>query len=154
VAAYASYQHQRDFALHDGADPASAALWPLSVDGLLLLATVGLPKSSHLNLQPRRPLTQVIRVLPGRRHDAEYSGCSMSPSTQGGTPGLGALAPGMPESANRAKEIMMAGLLNRIKNFMRSPRGQQMTNKARDMAKDPRNRERARQAAQKLRRKR
>lgn len=48
----------------------------------------------------------------------------------------------------------MAGLLNRIKNFMRSPKGQKMTGKARDMAKDPRNRERARQAAQKLRRKR
>jgi len=48
----------------------------------------------------------------------------------------------------------MAGLLNRIKNFMRSPKGQQMTNKAQDMAKDPRNRERARRAAQKLRRKR
>ncbi len=48
----------------------------------------------------------------------------------------------------------MAGLLNRIKNFVRSPKGQRMTNKAREMAKDPRNRERARQAAQKLRRKR
>lgn len=48
----------------------------------------------------------------------------------------------------------MAGLLNRIKNFMRSPRGQQLTNKARDMARDPRNRERARQAAWRLRRKR
>jgi len=48
----------------------------------------------------------------------------------------------------------MAGLLNRIKNMLRSPRGQQMTNKAREMTKDPRNRERARQAAQKLRRKR
>ncbi len=48
----------------------------------------------------------------------------------------------------------MAGLLNRIKNALRSPKGQQMTNKAREMAKDPRNRDRARQAAQKLRRKR
>jgi hypothetical protein len=48
----------------------------------------------------------------------------------------------------------MAGLLDRIKNFMRSPKGQNMTNKAREMAKDPRNRERARRAAQKLRRKR
>ena len=42
VAAYASYEHQRDFALHGGADPTSAALWPLSVDGLLLLTTVAL----------------------------------------------------------------------------------------------------------------
>jgi hypothetical protein len=45
VAAYGSYQHQRHFALHGGADPISAAIWPLSVDGLLLLATVGLLKS-------------------------------------------------------------------------------------------------------------
>ncbi|MCT2583091.1 hypothetical protein [Actinophytocola gossypii] len=48
----------------------------------------------------------------------------------------------------------MAGLLNRIKGYLRSPKGQQMTNKARDMAKDPRKRERARQAADKLRRRR
>lgn len=48
----------------------------------------------------------------------------------------------------------MAGLLNKIKDFMRSPKGQQLTTKARTMAKDPATRERARQAAQKLRRKR
>lgn len=42
VAAYGSYQHQRMFALHAGADPTSAKLWPLSVDGLLVLATAGL----------------------------------------------------------------------------------------------------------------
>ncbi|WP_328869668.1 DUF2637 domain-containing protein [Streptomyces sp. NBC_00287] len=47
VAAYASYIHQRSFALQGGADPASATLWPLSVDGLLLLATVGLLKPAH-----------------------------------------------------------------------------------------------------------
>jgi len=52
VAAYGSYQHQREFALHGGADPVSAAMWPLSVDGLLLLATVGLLKSGHQ--APRR----------------------------------------------------------------------------------------------------
>ncbi|MGC9544158.1 DUF2637 domain-containing protein [Streptomyces sp. UG1] len=46
VAAYAWYVHQRDFALQGGADEVSAALWPLSVDGLLLLATVGLLKPS------------------------------------------------------------------------------------------------------------
>lgn len=51
VAAYGSYQHQRDFALHGGADPITASLWPLSVDGLLLLATVGLLKSGQ---QPSR----------------------------------------------------------------------------------------------------
>ncbi|WP_246562666.1 DUF2637 domain-containing protein [Streptomyces roseirectus] len=44
MAAYASYVHQRAFALHGGADETSAVLWPLSVDGLLLLATVGLLK--------------------------------------------------------------------------------------------------------------
>ncbi|MET8983238.1 DUF2637 domain-containing protein [Streptomyces sp. NPDC004539] len=44
VAAYASYIHQRDFAVQGGADPVSAALWPLSVDGLLLLSTIGLLK--------------------------------------------------------------------------------------------------------------
>ncbi|MGP4089017.1 DUF2637 domain-containing protein [Streptomyces sp. KR55] len=46
VAAYASYVHQRKFALQGGADSVSASLWPLSVDGLLLLATVGLLKQS------------------------------------------------------------------------------------------------------------
>jgi len=46
VAAYASYVHQREFALQGGADLVSASLWPLSVDGLLLLATVGLLKPS------------------------------------------------------------------------------------------------------------
>jgi hypothetical protein len=48
----------------------------------------------------------------------------------------------------------MAGLLNRIKSFMRSPRGRQMGTKAGEMAKDPRNRARARDAVQKFRRKR
>jgi hypothetical protein len=47
VAAYASYVHQREFALQGGADAVSATLWPLSVDGLLLLATVGLLNSSR-----------------------------------------------------------------------------------------------------------
>ncbi|MDO0934144.1 DUF2637 domain-containing protein [Streptomyces sp. DG2A-72] len=47
VAAYASYVHQRDFALQGGTDATSAALWPLSVDGLLLLATVGLLKPAE-----------------------------------------------------------------------------------------------------------
>jgi hypothetical protein len=42
VAAYASYEHQVQFALAGGADPSGARLWPLSVDGLVLLATVGL----------------------------------------------------------------------------------------------------------------
>jgi hypothetical protein len=48
----------------------------------------------------------------------------------------------------------MAGLIARIKNFLRSPKGRQMTTKAREIASDPRNRERARRAADKLRRRR
>ena len=47
VAGYASYVHQRAFALQGGADAVSAALWPLSVDWLLLLATVGLLNSAR-----------------------------------------------------------------------------------------------------------
>lgn len=47
VAAYASYEHQRRFALAGGADPAGGRLWPLSVDGLVLLATVGLLRADH-----------------------------------------------------------------------------------------------------------
>ncbi|WP_406464745.1 DUF2637 domain-containing protein [Streptomyces sp. NBC_01622] len=54
VAAYASYVHQREFALQGGADTVSASLWPLSVDGLLLLATVGL-------LKPTAPHTRRAR---------------------------------------------------------------------------------------------
>ena len=42
VAGYASYQHQVDFALAGGADLTTARLWPLSVDGLLVLSTAGL----------------------------------------------------------------------------------------------------------------
>jgi hypothetical protein len=47
VAAYASYEHQREFALGGGSNSTSAALWPLSVDGLLVLATVGVLKSGQ-----------------------------------------------------------------------------------------------------------
>ncbi|MEU6147766.1 DUF2637 domain-containing protein [Streptomyces sp. NPDC047081] len=47
--------HQREFALQGGADRVSASLWPLSVDGLLLLATVGL-------LKPSGVLTRRARV--------------------------------------------------------------------------------------------
>ncbi|MBE8519425.1 DUF2637 domain-containing protein [Amycolatopsis sp. H6(2020)] len=45
-AAYASYRHGRDFALHFGADATTAAIWPLIVDGLLTTATVELWKPS------------------------------------------------------------------------------------------------------------
>jgi hypothetical protein len=44
VVAYASYERQRIFAVRGGADPVGASLWPLSVDGLLVLSTVGLLK--------------------------------------------------------------------------------------------------------------
>jgi hypothetical protein len=47
VAAYASDEHQRQFALDGGAAPTSARLWPLSVDGIVLLATVGLLRLDH-----------------------------------------------------------------------------------------------------------
>lgn len=45
VAAFASFDHQRAFALRGGADALNAWLWPFSVDGLLVLATVALLKS-------------------------------------------------------------------------------------------------------------
>lgn len=53
VAAYASYQHQREYAREGGSDPAGAALWPLSVDGLLVLATVGVLKADQLSRRGR-----------------------------------------------------------------------------------------------------
>lgn len=43
-AAYASYRHGRDFVLQFGADHTTAAIWPLIVDGLLMIATVELWK--------------------------------------------------------------------------------------------------------------
>ncbi|GAA5169245.1 MULTISPECIES: DUF2637 domain-containing protein [Pseudonocardiaceae] len=46
-AAYASYRHGREFALRFGADEATAAIWPLIVDGLLTTATVELWKSGQ-----------------------------------------------------------------------------------------------------------
>lgn len=46
-AAYASYRHGREFALRFGADEATAAIWPLIVDGLLTTATVELWKTGH-----------------------------------------------------------------------------------------------------------
>jgi hypothetical protein len=53
VAAYASYQHQRGYAREGGSDPTGAALWPLSVDGLLVLATVGVLKAERLSRRGR-----------------------------------------------------------------------------------------------------
>lgn len=63
VAAYASYEHQRLFALRGGADPAGAALWPLSVDGLLLLATMGLLKPGENSSHRTRRAVRLAFVL-------------------------------------------------------------------------------------------
>ena len=46
-AAYVSYRHGRDFALRFGADTTTATLWLLIVDGLLLIATIELWKTTH-----------------------------------------------------------------------------------------------------------
>jgi hypothetical protein len=46
-ATYASYRHGLEFALRFGADPTTAAIWPLIVDGLLTMATVELWKTTH-----------------------------------------------------------------------------------------------------------
>ncbi|WP_196814502.1 DUF2637 domain-containing protein [Nocardia sp. BMG111209] len=46
-AAYASYRHGREFALRFGADPTTAGIWPVIVDGLLTLATVELWKTGQ-----------------------------------------------------------------------------------------------------------
>lgn len=54
VAAYASYEHQRRFALAGGADAAGARLWPLSVDGLVLLASDGLLRADRRSGRRRR----------------------------------------------------------------------------------------------------
>jgi hypothetical protein len=54
VAAYASYEHQRRFAAAGGADEVGARLWPLSVDGLVLLATDGLLRTNHRSGRRRR----------------------------------------------------------------------------------------------------
>jgi hypothetical protein len=57
VAAYSSYEHQRHFAAVGGADPAGAKLWPLSVDGLLLLASTGLLRTGpHASRRTRAVL--------------------------------------------------------------------------------------------------
>ncbi len=53
-AAYASYRHGLEFALRFGADPTTAAIWPLIVDGLLTMATVELWKTTHGQLAAGR----------------------------------------------------------------------------------------------------
>jgi hypothetical protein len=57
MAAYSSYEHQRQFAAAGGADPVGARLWPLSVDGLLLLASIGLLRTGpHASRRTRAVL--------------------------------------------------------------------------------------------------
>jgi len=57
VAAYSSYQHQRLFAAAGGTDPTGARLWPLSVDGLVLLASLGLLRTGpHTRRRDRNTL--------------------------------------------------------------------------------------------------
>ncbi|WP_405558327.1 hypothetical protein OIE52_19495 [Streptomyces canus] len=64
--------HQREFALQGGADVVSATLWPLSVDGLLLLATVGLLNSPpHAGSAPTMPARSPRR--PRRRSTCRWS---------------------------------------------------------------------------------
>ncbi|MFI0718418.1 DUF2637 domain-containing protein [Streptomyces sp. NPDC021224] len=62
VAAYASYEHQRTFALDGGADRVGASWWPLSVDGLLVPATIGLLKPQAAG---RRRTRYAVRLAFG-----------------------------------------------------------------------------------------
>ncbi|WP_328442483.1 DUF2637 domain-containing protein [Streptomyces sp. NBC_00444] len=62
VAAYASYVHQREFALQGGADRVSASLWPLSVDGLLL-ATAGVLKRPTVRDRRTRYVVRLAFLL-------------------------------------------------------------------------------------------
>jgi hypothetical protein len=63
VAAYASYEHQRAFALRGGTDPTGASLWPLSVDGLLVLATIGLLKPAGGSSRRARYTVRLAFIL-------------------------------------------------------------------------------------------
>jgi len=51
-AAYASYRHGQTFAFRFGADATTAVIWPLIVDGLLIVATVELRKTTPGPSQP------------------------------------------------------------------------------------------------------
>jgi hypothetical protein len=54
VAAYSSYEHQRRFAATGGAEATAAGLWPLSVDGLVLLASIDLLRAGPLTTRRNR----------------------------------------------------------------------------------------------------
>jgi hypothetical protein len=64
AAAYSSYAHQRHFALVGEADQINAALWPLSVDGLVVLASLGLVRA-HSNTTTRARLALWVAFLLG-----------------------------------------------------------------------------------------
>ncbi|WP_253267448.1 hypothetical protein [Streptomyces sp. NL15-2K] len=92
--------HQRAFALQGGADVVSATLWPLSVDGLLLLATVGLLNSSR-NAGPCNVCCGVAGLPPRDRgvvggECGGRSGAGMTADAVGG------LAPGSPCCCRRS----------------------------------------------------
>lgn len=75
VAAQGSCVHQRACALQGGADATSATLWPLSVDGLLLPATVGLLKPTcHVSGRTRRSAWMVFYLGIGVASAADTSG--------------------------------------------------------------------------------
>jgi len=54
-AAYASYRHGQEFASRYGADPTTAAIWPLIVDGVLTAATVELWETTAPSPHPSNP---------------------------------------------------------------------------------------------------
>jgi hypothetical protein len=78
-AAYASYRHGQAFALRFGADATTAAIWPLIVDGLLMIATVELwktpshrpPPAAGTSDQPDHPASSA--VINGGRWSAWLS---------------------------------------------------------------------------------
>ncbi|TVT48388.1 DUF2637 domain-containing protein [Amycolatopsis rhizosphaerae] len=76
-AAHASYRHGREFVLRFGADEATAAIWPLIVDGILTTATVELWKTTgHGRRAGGRwaacpPLALLLAVELLKRHRAE-----------------------------------------------------------------------------------
>src|SRR5262250_905638 len=65
VAAYSSYAHQRHFALVGGGGQVSAALWPLSVDGLVVLASLGLVRARSNTTTTRARLALWVAFLLG-----------------------------------------------------------------------------------------
>jgi len=70
-AAYISYRHGRIFALRFGADPATAALWPLIVDGLVNYRnhrTVEVAAPDHRSMESVALLQPRYRVVAVCQH--------------------------------------------------------------------------------------